>query len=114
MITKSLLLPDNHKGLTDSSKRQRCRHLDFIVNPNVKSTFIKRLKAASSMRALLDVKQELIEAEIPALHSAARGTEAKLFETHNNLMGMDLTSHISTELYFKRDYRFQGKSVSFS
>ena len=47
MITKSLLLPDNHKGLTDSSKRQRCRHLDFIVNPNVKSKCVNMLKTAS-------------------------------------------------------------------
>jgi len=37
MLTKSLLpLPDKFKGLTDRDKRYRQRHLDMIVNPEVK------------------------------------------------------------------------------
>jgi lysyl-tRNA synthetase, class II len=37
MLTKSLLpLPDKFHGLTDVSKRYRQRHLDMIVNPEVR------------------------------------------------------------------------------
>jgi len=37
MLTKSLLpLPDKHKGLVDIGKRYRHRHLDLIVNKQVK------------------------------------------------------------------------------
>ena len=37
MLTKSLLpLPDKWHGLTDVNKRYRQRHLDLIVNPEVR------------------------------------------------------------------------------
>ena len=43
MLTKSLLpLPDKFHGLTDVTKRFRSRHVDLIVNPNVRDTFRKR------------------------------------------------------------------------
>lgn len=37
MLTKALLpLPDKFKGFTDKEKRYRQRHLDLIVNPEVR------------------------------------------------------------------------------
>lgn len=55
MLTKSLQpLPDKYHGLTDVSKRYRLRHLDMIVNPEVRNVFRARAKITSLIRQMLD------------------------------------------------------------
>jgi lysyl-tRNA synthetase class 2 len=102
MLTKSSLpLPDKWHGLTDISKRYRQRHLDLIVNPEVRETFRARALITSSLRRQLDDKG-FLEIETPVLHSQPGGAEAKPFETYHNSMDMDLTLRIATELHLKR------------
>ena len=102
MLTKSVLpLPDKFHGLQDVTKRYRSRHLDLIVNPNVRETFRKRALITSKMRRWLDDRGYL-EIETPVLHTQSGGAEAKPFETFHNTMDMDLTLRIATELHLKR------------
>jgi lysyl-tRNA synthetase class 2 len=102
LLTKSILpLPDKYHGLQDITKRYRSRHVDLIVNPNVRDTFRKRAKITSMMRRLLD-DDGFLEIETPVLHTQSGGAEAKPFETYHNSMDMDLTLRIATELHLKR------------
>ena len=102
MLTKSVApLPDKWHGLTDISKRYRNRHLDLIVNPDVRETFRKRAIITSTLRRKLDA-MGFLEIETPVLHSQSGGAEAKPFETYHNTMDMDLTLRIATELHLKR------------
>lgn len=102
MLTKSALpLPDKYHGLTDISKRYRSRHLDLVVNPDVRDTFRKRAVLTSSLRRQLD-DMGFLEIETPVLHAQPGGAEAKPFETFHNSMGLDLTLRIATELHLKR------------
>lgn len=122
MLTKSLLpLPDKWSGLKDTDKRYRQRHLDMIVNPEVRNTFRLRARITSSLRRLLDEKGNtnfhlainlfsnfighfigFLEIETPILNSQPGGAEAKPFETYHNTLDMDLTLRIATELHLKR------------
>lgn len=102
MLTKSILpLPDKFHGLQDVTKRYRSRHIDLIVNTDVKETFRKRSMITSSLRRILDSKG-FLEIETPVLHSQSGGAEAKPFETYHNANDMDLTLRIATELHLKR------------
>jgi len=102
MLTKSAApLPDKWHGLTDITKRYRNRHLDMIVNPEVRDTFRKRAVITSTLRRELDA-MGFLEIETPVLHSQSGGAEAKPFETYHNTMDMDLTLRIATELHLKR------------
>ena len=102
MLTKSAApLPDKYHGLTDISKRYRNRHLDLIVNPDVRETFRKRALITSALRRQLD-GMDFLEIETPVLHNQPGGAEAKPFETYHNTMDMDLTLRIATELHLKR------------
>jgi lysyl-tRNA synthetase, class II len=102
MLTKAILpLPDKFHGLQDVNKRYRSRHVDLIVNPEVRDTFRKRAMIQSKLRRLLDDKG-FLEIETPVLHTISGGAEAKPFETYHNTMDMDLTLRIATELHLKR------------
>ena len=69
MLTKSLLpLPDKWSGLKDADKRYRQRHLDMIVNPQVRKTFKSRAYITSQLRKLLDDKG-FLEIETPILNN---------------------------------------------
>jgi lysyl-tRNA synthetase, class II len=102
LLTKAVLpLPDKFHGLQDINKRYRSRHVDMIVNPEVRNTFRKRAKIQSMMRRILDAKG-FLEIETPVLHTISGGAEAKPFETYHNTMDMNLTLRIATELHLKR------------
>jgi len=102
MLTKSTLpLPDKYHGLQDVNKRYRSRHVDLIVNPDVRDTFRKRAKITSTLRRYLD-DLGFLEIETPVLSSEPGGAEAKPFETYHNSLDMDLTLRIATELHLKR------------
>lgn len=102
MLTKSLLpLPDKFHGLTDVEKRYRARHVDLIVNPEVRETFRRRARITSAIRRYLD-NEGFLEIETPSLHREAGGAEAKPFVTFHNALEQDLTLRIATELHLKR------------
>lgn len=102
MLTKSLQpLPDKFHGLTDINKRYRQRHLDMIVNPEVRRTFKARAFITSAIRRYLD-DAGFLEIETPILNSQPGGAEAKPFETYHNSLDMNLTLRIATELHLKR------------
>ena len=102
ILTKSLQpLPDKYHGLTDINKRYRQRHLDMIVNPEVRQTFRARAFIISSIRKMLD-SIGYLEIETPILNSQPGGAEAKPFETFHNSLDMPLTLRIATELHLKR------------
>lgn len=102
MLTKALLpLPDKFHGLQDVTKRYRQRHLDLIVNSNVKETFRKRAQISSHIRRFLD-DRGFLEMDTPVLNSVPGGAEAKPFETYHNALDLELTMRIATELHLKR------------
>jgi lysyl-tRNA synthetase class 2 len=101
-LVKSLRpLPDKFHGLSDKEQRYRQRHLDLMVNPEARQTFILRSKAVSYIRRYLD-GLGFIEVETPVLQSVPGGAEAKPFVTHHNALQHDFHLRISLELYLKR------------
>jgi lysyl-tRNA synthetase class 2 len=102
VLTKSLLpLPEKFHGLKDVETRYRQRYVDLIVNPEVQKTFITRSRIIQSMRRYLDDRNYL-EVETPTLHSIAGGASARPFETHHNVLDMQLYMRIAIELHLKR------------
>tara|TARA_B100001142_G_scaffold324228_1_gene375589 strand:+ start:56 stop:1567 length:1512 start_codon:yes stop_codon:yes gene_type:complete len=90
-----------HDAFTDPEKRYRKRHVDLVVNPEVKETFIKRTQLTNSMRSYLNEKGYL-EVETPILQPIYGGAAARPFKTHHNTLDMDLYLRIANELYLKR------------
>ena len=73
MLAKALRpLPEKWHGLKDTDLRYRQRYLDLISNPEVKETFLKRSKAISTIRQILDTKN-FLEVETPVLSVFGRG-----------------------------------------
>lgn len=102
LLSKSLLpLPEKWHGLKDTEIRYRQRYLDLIVNPDVKTTFIKRSKILREIRNYLD-NENFLEVETPVLHTMAGGAAARPFITHHNALDMDLYLRIALELHLKR------------
>ncbi len=102
LLSKSLqVLPEKFHGLTNTDLRYRQRYVDLIMNPETKSTFIKRSKILSAIRRYLD-SQGFMEVETPMLVANAGGAAARPFETHSNALDEDFKLRISLELYLKR------------
>ncbi|UCH27689.1 MAG: lysine--tRNA ligase [Trueperaceae bacterium] len=102
LLVKSLRpLPDKFHGLTDKEQRYRQRHLDLMVNPEVKRAFILRSRAIAFIRRYLD-DLGFVEVETPVLQSVPGGAEARPFLTHHNALDYDFHLRISLELYLKR------------
>jgi len=102
LLSKSLQpLPEKWHGLKDTDLRYRQRHVDLIVNPDVKKTFIIRSKVIQQIRNYLDARG-FIEVDTPILHNTAGGAAARPFITHHNTLDMDMYLRIATELHLKR------------
>ena len=83
------------------NKRYRQRHLDMIVNPEVRQAFRDRAFITAQLRKRLDEKG-FLEIETPILQSQPGGADAKPFLTYHNSLDMNLTLRIATELHLKR------------
>ena len=102
LLTKSLqVLPEKFHGLTDTEVRYRQRYVDLIVNPEVRTTFMKRSQIIKEIRNFLDGRN-FMEVETPMLVYNAGGAAARPFETHYNALDEDVKLRISLELYLKR------------
>ncbi len=102
MLSKCLLpLPEKQHGLKDTDIRYRQRELDLIVNPEVKSTFVKRSRILTALRSFLDGKG-FLEVDTPVLNTIEIGAAARPFKTRHNALDMDMYLRIETELYLKR------------
>ena len=102
LLSKSLqILPEKYHGLKDTELRYRQREVDLIVNPDVKTTFLKRSAVIKSIRAFLD-ERDYVEVETPVLQTVPGGASARPFLTHHNTLDLDMHLRISLELPLKR------------
>ena len=102
MLSKSLRpLPEKQHGLTNIDLKYRQRDLDLIVNPEVRSTFVKRSQIIGEIRKYLDARGYL-EVDTPVLTTLEIGAAARPFKTHHNSLDIDMYLRIETELYLKR------------
>ncbi len=102
MLSKSLLpLPEKHNGLVNTDMKYRLRHVDLIMNQDVRDTFFRRAKIIKSIRDFLDGRG-FVEAETPILLPLEIGADARPFRTHHNALDLDMFLRIETELYLKR------------
>jgi lysyl-tRNA synthetase, class II len=101
-LVKSLRpLPDKFHGLADKEARYRSRHVDLMVNPEVRRAFVLRSRAIAFIRRHLD-GLGFLEVETPVLQAVPGGAEARPFVTHHNALDHDFHLRISLELYLKR------------
>jgi lysyl-tRNA synthetase class 2 len=102
LLTKSLLpLPEKWHGLTDEETRYRKRHLDLIMNEDVRKLFQTRTVFINNIREFLN-SNGFMEVETPVLESVPGGAEAEPFITHHNKLDIDFYLRISLELHLKR------------
>lgn len=102
LLSKALRpLPEKWHGLKDVELRYRQRHVDLIVNPEVRNVFIMRSRIIQAMRRYLD-DHGFLEVETPTMHAIAGGASARPFITHHNALDIDLFMRIALELHLKR------------
>ena len=102
MLSTALLpLPEKHNGLQNVDMKYRLRHIDLIMNEDVRKTFFRRAKIIKSIRNYLD-SHGFIEADTPILLPLEIGADARPFKTHHNALDIDMYLRIETELYLKR------------
>ena len=85
----------------DKEQRYRNRHLDLIVNPEVKEVFRKRSLITKALRSYLD-NEDFLEVETPVLQPLYGGANARPFKTHHNSLDQTFYLRIADELYLKR------------
>ena len=88
-------------AFSDKEQRYRNRHLDLIVNTDIRDTFIKRANIIKSIRNYLD-DLGFLEVETPVLQPLYGGANARPFTTHQNSLDQKLFLRIADELYLKR------------
>ncbi|MCL5036045.1 MAG: lysine--tRNA ligase [Chloroflexi bacterium] len=94
-------LPEKWHGLKDIELRYRNRHLDMLMNQDVRERFILRSRLISAIRGYLD-GLGFLEVETPAMGMLAGGALARPFLTHHNALDLPLKMRIALELHLKR------------
>ena len=88
-------------SFSDKEQRYRNRHLDLVVNPEVRETFVNRAKIIKSIRNYLD-NRGFLEVETPVLQPLYGGANARPFTTRYNALDQTFYLRIADELYLKR------------
>lgn len=88
-------------GLEVQSFKYRHRHVDLMLNPQVRSVFYTRSKIVNSIRQFLTGK-DFIEVETPSLDIGAGGANADPFVTHHNELNLPMYLRIAPELALKQ------------
>ena len=102
LLSKSLLpLPEKYNGLQDKDMKYRLRHLDLIMNKDVRDTFRTRSLILKEIRSYLD-NRGYLEVDTPTLLPLEIGADARPFKTHHNALDLDMYMRIETELFLKR------------
>lgn len=102
MLAKAIrMLPDKWHGIQDVETRYRKRHLDLIMNPEVRELFMKRARIIRLMQNFLD-KKGFTEFETPIIQPLYGGADAEPFRTQVNTLNESHYLRISNELYLKR------------
>jgi lysyl-tRNA synthetase class 2 len=102
MLAKAMLpLPDSWNGLKNIETRYRNRHIDMIMNDNVRKTLWYRSRIISLVRQFLD-ERGFLEMETPLLQPIYGGANAQPFKTYSNALETEQFLSISSELYLKR------------
>lgn len=86
---------------SDKELRYRQRYVDLVVNPEVRSVFVKRSQIMTAMRGFLN-RRGYLEVETPILQPIYGGASARPFVTDHNALKMKLYLRIANELYLKR------------
>jgi len=85
----------------DKELRYRNRHVDLIVTPGVRDTFIDRIRIIRHIKNLLN-DRDFYEVETPILQPIYGGAAASPFTSHHNALNIKLYLRISLEPYLKR------------
>ncbi len=88
-------------AFADKELRYRNRHVDLIVTPGVKDTFVKRIAIIRHIKKILDGRG-FQEVETPVLQPLYGGASASPFTSRHNALDMTLYLRISLEPYLKR------------
>lgn len=95
------MLPHTHFGLEDKELRYTNRHLDLMLDPNIRTIFVKRHKIINYLRNYL-TDRDFIEVETPVLSGMVGGAAAKPFVTYHNAHKQNMFMRISPELFLKK------------
>ena len=102
MLSKSLRpLPTEWYGLKDKEERFRSRHVDLLLNKEVKELMDKRWSIERAIREFL-WSERYAEVETPILQNLYGGTNARPFTTHVNALDIEMYLRVAPELYLKR------------